>query len=132
MGATLTTELFAALPSGVGVLADVAGSLGAAGINIVAIGAYDKAGHGEFYLLTDDNKRAAELLRGMGAEVTESTAVVVDVDDHPGSLGAVAAAIAVAGINIDWVYATTNGVGREMVLFKTSDNEAVVTLLNAN
>ncbi|MBI5231773.1 MAG: ACT domain-containing protein [Coriobacteriales bacterium] len=132
MGATLATELFAKLPARVGLLADVAGSLGSAGVNIVAIGAYEKEGQGEFYLMTSDNLRAGEILRGMGADVIEQSAVVVDVEDRPGALGEVTQTIAGAGINIDFVYATTSGIGREMIVFHTVDDSSVVSLLNAN
>lgn len=130
MPATLSTELFAKMPARVGLLADVASGLGAHGINIVAIGAYDKSGMGEFYLMTDDNDAATRLLVDMGAEVVENAVVVIDLEERPGSLGEAARAIADGGVNISWVYATTSGAGREMAVFRTADNEAAVALVN--
>lgn len=125
----LGTHLFVRMPTRVGLLADVAEALRNAGVNIQAIGAYDKEGAGEFMLVTNDNPAAADALRALGAEVTEEAVVLVEMPDHPGSLEKAARHIATADINIEWVYATTAGGTSATAVFKVPEPERVVRLL---
>jgi hypothetical protein len=128
MHAVIRNELFCSMPTRVGALADVTGALASAGVNIEAIGAYDKDGRGEFMMIVSDNAAGAEALRALGADVAEKSVVTLEVENRPGALAEAAAVIAEAGINVGWVYATT-GEGTTTIVLRTADNERVVEVL---
>ena len=128
--AQLTHELVVKLPDRIGLLADVGEVIREAGVNIVAIGAYRKEGRGEFMLVTTDNATAAAALERLDAEVTEHTAVAVELSDEPGALESVARSIAEAGIDMHWAYASVApGVGTALAIVKTEDDARAVNVL---
>jgi hypothetical protein len=62
-------------------------------------------GQGAIHLLVQDGAAARSALEGAGIAVdADRDVLVLDVEDRPGSLGAVARRIADAGVNIDLVY----------------------------
>ena len=127
--ARIAKELVFKTPTRVGLLADVAEALASAGVNITAIGAYDKDGMGEFLLVTSDEATAAATLAGLGGDVTETEVVVVVVDNEPGALASVARRVADAGINISQVHATTSGGAQAMVVLRSDEDARIVELL---
>jgi hypothetical protein len=126
--ARLVDELVATAPTRVGLLADVTNALAAAGVDIRAIMGWEMEGAASFTVVADDTARATEALRDAGFEVTTEKVVAVEMPDRPGALDEAASRIAEAGINIDWMYATTSGGGTATVLFKTGDDDAVTKL----
>jgi len=128
--AHLTHELVVKLQNRIGLLADVCEVIREAGVNIVAIGAYRKEDRGEFMLVTSDNAAAAAALERLKADVTEHTAVAVELSDEPGALESVARAIAEAGIDMRWAYASvTSGAGTALAIVKTEDDARAVNVL---
>ena len=63
-------EVLFKAPTRVGLLADVTEALNGAGVNIIAIGAYDKGDNGEFLMITSNNKLAYEALAKLDARWT--------------------------------------------------------------
>ena len=130
MNAKVETELFFIMPTHVGALAEVAEVLRGAGVNIRAIGAYDKEDHGEFMLVASDTAAAKAALARLGVNAVEKTVVTVEVADEPGALAGVARKVADGGINVGWVYATTTaGTPTAMLVLRTADNERAAALL---
>ncbi len=128
--AHLTHELVVKLPNRIGLLADVGEVIREAGVNIVAIGAYRKEDRGEFMIVTSDNAAAATALERLNADVAEHTAVAVELSDEPGALESVARAIAEAGIDMRWAYASVaSGAGTALAIFKTEDDARAVNVL---
>jgi hypothetical protein len=128
--ARLTKHVVAKMPSRVGLLADVAETIHAAGVNIMAVMAYEMDGRGEFMFLTSDNAKAAEALGRLNAEVSEETVIAVEMPNEPGSLEDAARKMAEAGINVGYVYGTAaRGDGSATVVFRTSDDEKAAALL---
>ncbi|MBS3955971.1 MAG: ACT domain-containing protein [Clostridiales bacterium] len=128
--AHLTHELVVKLPNRIGLLADVGEVIREAGVNIIAIGAYRKEDRGEFMLVTSDNAAAAAALERLQADVTEHTAVAVELSDEPGALESVARAIAEAGIDMRWAYASVaSGAGTALAIVKTEDDARAVNAL---
>jgi hypothetical protein len=125
----LRNELLFKAPTRVGLLADVAEALANAGVDIIAIGAYDKGGNGEFLLLTTDNRVAGEALRPLGGEVDMVPVVVADVRNEPGTLSEIARRIAGAGLNISQIYATTTDAPTAKIVLTTDDEPKVEDLL---
>ena len=127
--AMIAKELVASLPARVGLLAEVAAAVRAADINIRAVSAYERDGEGTFLLVTDDNAKAAEALKSMGASPREKSAVLVDVEDRPGALEEAAKTLADAGINIEYVYGASGLVGKARLVISTSDDVRAAGLL---
>ena len=103
----IRNEVLFKAPTRVGLLADVTEALHAAGVNILAIGAYDKGDMGEFLMITSNNKLAYEALAGLGGEADMQSVVVAEVPNTPGELAAIARKLAAHDINVGQVYATS-------------------------
>lgn len=83
-----------------GALAHLAHALAARGINITHVAS---GGHGTFgfaCLETSDFEATHEVLRGIGLDFVEGETLVVSLRDQPGTLAAVTARLAEAGINV--------------------------------
>lgn len=93
-----------------GELAKLGEATGEAGINIEGIGGDTREGRGLIHLLVADAQAARDALASTGIEVQdERDALVVEIEDRPGTMGEVVRKIAAAGINVDYVYATFGG-----------------------
>lgn len=92
----------------VGTVAAAAEALGKAGVNIEGICGFVVGGKGVGHVLVEDAGKARQALQSAGARVTgEQDAVVMEIDDRPGSLGKLTRKIADAGVNLNAVYLAT-------------------------
>jgi hypothetical protein len=104
-----------------GELAKLGEATGAAGINIEGMSAQTREGRGEIHILVEDAQAAREALSGAGIEVRdERDALVVEVEDRPGTMAEVARKLAGAGVNVEFAYATFGGTN---VVFGVGDLE---------
>lgn len=99
-----------------GVLARICGVLSDAGVNLVAICAADGDGRSKLRMVVSDPARAKQALAAAKIRCGEEPALLLTLDDKPGSLGRVAARLAAAKINIRCTYATTGGGGTAQVV----------------
>lgn len=129
MAAHLGTEVIARMPNRIGLLADVTDAIGQAGIDIAAISAYERGGEGEFLLVTENDQGAAEALRGMNAEVRETSVVLVDLEDRPRALHDAVQKLAEEGIDVEYAYGTTSDSRNAQVVMRTSDDMRALDLL---
>lgn len=92
-----------------GTLAQLGEALGKANVNVEGVCALGAGGaQATVHLLVEDAAGARRAIEGAGLRVSsERDVVVVEVEDKPGSLGAVARRVADAGVNIDLVYLAT-------------------------
>ncbi len=127
--AEIRDELSFKAPTRVGLLADVTGALFAAGVDIRAIGAYDRGDMGEFLLLTGNNRAAAEALAKLGGELDIVPVVVVEVEAKPGQLAAISRRLSDAGLNVHQVHATTTDASTATIIMRTDHPARVVDLL---
>ncbi|MGH2992071.1 MAG: ACT domain-containing protein [Solirubrobacterales bacterium] len=103
-------DLTVVLEDRAGELGKLGEATGAAGINIEGMGGDAREGRGVLHVLVEDTQAAREALSGAGIEVEdERDALVVEVEDRPGTMGELARKLAGAGINIDFAYATFGG-----------------------
>jgi len=112
-----------------GVLAKVCEACSNAGVNIEAIAAYGQEGKGSFMLCTSDNAKAAEAMKALGYDATESDVVMLELENAPGKMAEVAKKISDAGVNVKYVYASAVGAGPAFVVLNSEDNAKVVELL---
>ena len=101
------TQLTVTARSRPGVLAKVARTLADAGVNITAMCASDSAGRGKLRLVVSDPGRAKQALADAKIRCGEEPALLLSVEDRPGTLATLAARLAAARINIKCAYATT-------------------------
>ncbi|MBU2603930.1 MAG: ACT domain-containing protein [Actinobacteria bacterium] len=127
--AEIRNEILFKAPTRIGLLADVTGALLAAGVNITAIGAYDKGDTAEFLLLTSDNRLTGEALAPLGGEVGLVPVVVAELDNRPGELAAIARRLADAGINVEQIHATSTDAPTMTIVMLTSDEIRVIGIL---
>jgi len=125
----LRNEILFQAPTRVGLLAEVTSALHAGGVNILAIGAYDKGDMGEFLLLTSDNKAAFAALEGLGGTVDLAPVVVAEVANEPGELARIAARLAEHHVNVSQIHATTTDAPTAMLVLKTDCELDVIKLL---
>ena len=126
----IRNEIIFKAPTRVGLLADVTEALHDAGVNLIAIGAYDKGDNGEFLMITSNNKLAFEALTPLGGELDMQSVVVAEVPDTPGELATIARKLADHGINVGQVFATSvEGAGTVSVVLTAACEIDVVGLL---
>lgn len=125
----MRNEILFKAPTRVGLLAGVAEALHAAGVNILAIGAYDKGEAGEFLLVTDNNKAAFAALEPLGGSVDLLPVVVAEVPNEPGELARIARRLADHNINVGQIHATTSGAPTATLVLKTDSELDVIRLL---
>jgi len=126
----IRNEVLFKAPTRIGLLADVTGALHAAGVNILAIGAYDKGDMGEFLMITSNNKLAYEALTPLGGAMDMQSVVVAEVANEPGELAAIARRLAENGINVSQVFATSvDGADKVMIVLTATCEVDVVGLL---
>jgi hypothetical protein len=128
VSAHIVQEIVVKMPTRVGLLADISAAIRQVGVNITAVSAYERDGEGKFLLVTTDNAKAVQGLAAMGAQATEKTVVSADMPNRPGALEEAARKIADAGINIDYIYGTTNADSATLIL-KTDDDAKAAGLL---
>jgi hypothetical protein len=91
-----------------GTVAAAAEALGKAGVNIEGICGFVVGDKGIGHVLVADATKARQALHTAGARVVnEQDALVVEIEDKPGSLGKVTRKIADAGVSLNAVYLAT-------------------------
>jgi hypothetical protein len=105
-----------------GALAQVAGAISDAGVNIAAATCVGPGDRAELHILVPHAEAARHLLAISHLAVSrEREVVVVDVEDRPGVLADLTRKIARAGVNIDLVYIAT----RNRLVFGSKDLAAL-------
>jgi hypothetical protein len=96
-----------------GELARLGGATGESGVNIRGMCAFTGEGRGVIHLLFDDDQaataRRALEEADMGV-VDEREALVIDIQDQPGTLGELARSLGEVSVNIELAYTTFGGV----------------------
>lgn len=125
-------QISVALKNEPGQLARVCNLLAEHGVNIDAISVLDNVEQGMIRLLTSNPALARSVLEGNGHYVLEAEILEVELGNRPGVLGSVAAALADAGLNIDYAYGTEGSHGESMrVCIKLPDAQRAADVLRA-
>jgi hypothetical protein len=109
----VATDLTVILEDRPGELARLGETTGEAGVNVLGMCAMTGEGNGVIHVLVDDAKAAPvrDALEGAGMGVaSEKEALVIDIQDRPGTLGDTARTLADANVNIELAYSTFGGV----------------------
>jgi hypothetical protein len=109
----VATDFTVILEDRPGELARLGEATGRAGVNIEGLCAMTGQGRGVIHLLVDDSTAGAtrRALEEAGLGIAdEREALVVDIENRPGTLGELARRLAEASVNIELLYSTFGGV----------------------
>jgi len=123
------TELHVITPNEPGIFGRVLGTLAQAGINLRALCVSSKGEEGHFLLVTADNKRAEKTLKTLGYKVKPNKVVTVEVSDRIGVGAEIGALLGNAVIDIKYAYGSSNGEGKSLLVFHTSNNKKAADTL---
>lgn len=104
------------LENQVGALADLCQIISDRKINLLAICAIDTVEEAVLRIVAEDGAGASKALRDGGFHVVETNVLLVELDNVPGATGGMAALLAKARINIDYIYASAHPAGSKAYL----------------
>ncbi|MCJ7580582.1 MAG: ACT domain-containing protein [Candidatus Aminicenantes bacterium] len=119
----IETELEVITPNEPGILGRVLGTLANSGVNLKALNAYAGKDKGVFLILTTNNKKAEKCLKALGYEIKTNQVVTVLIDDRIGAGSEIGALLGNAVIDIEYCYGSTAGMGKALLVLKSSDNK---------
>lgn len=92
-----------------------------ANINLSSLNIADTADFGIVRIITDDNKKAKEVIREAGFTCSSQDLVAASVSNKPGMLAKVLDALAKEKLSIEYIYSYDKGDDSNLILFKTAD-----------
>ena len=119
----LETELRVITPNEPGILGRVLGTLANSGVNLKALNARADESKGIFLIFTSDNAKAEKCLKALGYEVSTNSVLTVAIEDRVGAGAEIGALLGNAILDIDYCYGSSAGIGKALLVFKTSDNK---------
>ena len=105
---TKEKELLVITDDAVGLLEAVTGAISKAGINIIALCAYNMEGTARFHIITNDERRAKKAAEAQGWKTEESDVAVIEVHNDVGAGHAIAEKLKAQNINIQYCYGSTS------------------------
>lgn len=124
MAARLGRELAFMAQDKAGLLNEISAELANAGVNIITVCAYSMEGNAHFMMVTSDNAKAAEVLKGKEYEVKDYEIVLYDLVNKVGAVADMTKKLADAGINMDYLYGTTGSADTPALMVLRSNNNA--------
>ncbi len=113
-----------------GRLADVAGVLAGAGINIRALSLADTTDFGILRLIVNDTEKAKQVLKDNGFTVGKTEVIAVEVPDRPGGLAHILAVMTEEGVNVEYMYAfVQRSGGNAIIIFRFDELEKAIHAL---
>jgi hypothetical protein len=100
------------------------------GINISALSLADTAEFGILRLIVDRPDEARRVLMEEGIVVRVSDVIAVAMNDTPGGAVDILHALAQAGINVEYLYASVGRSGKAIMIVRVDDNENAERVLH--
>ena len=114
-----------------GRLDEVLSTLGANGVNIVALSLADTADYGMLRMIVSDPQKGKAVLKEAGITSMLTEVVALRVPHATGSLSKAMHELMSNGVNVEYMYAFANGADASAIL-KSDNAEKVVTILREN
>lgn len=116
-----------------GRLFEVTNALGKAGLNLRALNLVDTGAFGQLRLLVSNVTEARRILMKMQIPAFVNEVVAAEIEDKPGSLAKILQPLTEAGVYVEFMYAfITFTQGKAVMVFRFSDNDRAIGLLQAN
>jgi hypothetical protein len=112
-----------------GRLAEMASSLGDAGINIMALTVAESSDFGVIRLIVNDFEKAKKILKDRKFTVAETEVLAVEIPDEPGSLGKVLKVFAQQGLNVEYMYAFVSRRKDALIVFRFDNPDKAISAL---
>jgi hypothetical protein len=128
----ITKQLALFLENRPGTLARVCDALSAAKINIYAISTSDTVDHSVVRMVVNDPTKALFVFEEHGTLVVEDDVLMINGDNKPGSLAAIAHKLSAAKVNIEYAYcATPPDAKKGLLILRVSDAKKALKILNS-
>jgi hypothetical protein len=128
----ITTQLALFLDNRPGTLARVCDALSTAKINIYAITTSDTVDHSVIRMVVSDWRKALILFEEHGTLVVETDVLMIEGNNKPGSLAAIAHKLAGAKVNIEYAYCATSPNAKQgLLVMRVSDAKKALKILNS-
>lgn len=115
-----------------GTLARLCDALSQAKINIFAISTSDTVDHIVIRMVVNDPAKALTILGERGTLAVSAEVLMIDGTNKPGSLAAIAHALADARINIEYAYSATHPTAQKgLLILRVSDPKKALKVLNS-
>ncbi len=112
-----------------GVLADLCGHLSDRRINVRAMAVLDNTDARGVRLVVGNPESAKQTLSDAGVAYTTAKCLALEMPNIPGGFASIARTLSLAGINIDYIYASAvSETGRALGIFGVSDIEQALAL----
>jgi hypothetical protein len=118
----ITTQLALFLANKPGTLAAVCDALAAEKINIFGLTISDTVDHAVVRMVVSDYKRALSIFEEHGTLVLENEVLMLEHDNEPGTLSAIAKKLAAENVNIEYAYLATAPTAQKGVLIFRPNN----------
>ncbi len=116
-----------------GRLAEVAGILGDAGINIRSLSLADTSDFGILRLIVNDVEKAKAVMKEKGFTVNKTEVVAVEVPDQPGGLAAILKVLDRERINVEYMYAFVERCGdNAVIIFRFDEPDKAIAALQGS
>ncbi|GHV30103.1 amino acid-binding protein [Synergistales bacterium] len=115
-----------------GRLAEAAKIMGESGVDLRAMSIADTTDFGILRVIVSDTKKALEALMNAGYAVSVTPVIAALIDNKPGGLANSLAALAEAGISVEYAYAfITCRTSDACVILRVTDNGRAAAVLGA-
>lgn len=114
-----------------GRLAEIAGVIAEAGVDIRALSIADTTNFGILRLIVDKPDEAVRALKAMGLTVKLTEVIAMEVDDRPGAFAEAIKVLSDGGVSVEYLYAfLSRAPGRACVILRVDDNAKAEKALN--
>jgi hypothetical protein len=112
-----------------GILADLCAHLADGRVSIRAISVLDNTDAGTVRVVVDRPDLAKKALDEAGVAHTSTWCLALEMPNHPGGFAEIARALSIAGINVDYIYASARADAQKALgIFRVSDLERALQL----
>jgi len=113
-----------------GRLASLAGTLGDAGINIMAMTMAETKEYGVVRMIVADYEAGMKALKNEGFTVKTTDILAIEVDDRPGALAKVLDSFVEHDLNVEYMYAfVAKKAGAAILVFRFEDTDRAIKAL---
>jgi hypothetical protein len=127
----ITTQLSLFLANKPGTLASVCDALAAENINIFGLTISDTVDHAVVRMVVNDHKKALSIFEEHGTLVIENEVLMLEHDNKPGTLSAIAKKLAAEKINIEYAYlATAPNAAKGVLIFRPNNLKKAFEVLS--